>query len=74
MYIYMAKCSVNQFFEFFATDLRIALTFSPLAWNEVKSKCANRKPILNFLFDDNYNVCPICYRLRHIYCRIMHDL
>ena len=27
---------------------------------------ANRTPILDFLFDGNSYVCPICYRLRDI--------
>ena len=40
----------------------------------VKCEYSNRKPICDFLFDDNSNVNPIFYLLRDICKRNVHDL
>ena len=38
----------------------------PLEWVKVTCKYANRKSIADFCFDDNYNICLICYNLQDL--------
>ena len=55
----------------FTNSLPVEGTRKPTA--TVRCKYGNRKPLHDFLFVANSNVCPFCYRLLDINSRNVHD-
>ena len=58
-------CSMLPF-TIFAVEIRMTLSLT-FTTGKGKRKYVHRKPVYDFLFDDN--VCPICYRVRDIQSR-----